>query len=313
MYWSPYTKCSAITEVMGLKRYFHINDNTNMPKKGTPDFDHLYKVRPLVNSVVEKCRQAQQEECQSIDEQMIPTKSRSPIRQYLPMKPHKWGLKLWARCGVTGMLYDFNVYLGKEEDSAESREYGKVGALVLKLVEYLPKKKGHKLYMDNLFSSINLFTATKDQGILAVGTIRSNRLHCAERLIKNQKELQKEGRGSLDYHIDANSNITLIRWIDNCMVQAVSSFIGLSLGDDINRWSSKDKAIIKVSIITMGGVDLCEMLMALYRIKLGTKKWYIHLVYYCINVAIVNAWLLYKRYCQQDNVTRKNMMQLVEF
>ena len=153
MYWSPYTKCSAITEVMGLKRfeiikrYFHINDNTNMPKKGTPDFDRLYKVRPLVNSVVEKCRQAQQEECQSIDEQMILTKSRSPIRQYLPMKPHKWGLKVWARCGVSDMLYDFNVYLGKEEDSAESREYGKVGAVVLKLVEYLPKKKGHKLYI----------------------------------------------------------------------------------------------------------------------------------------------------------------------
>ena len=166
-----------------------------------------------------------------------------------------------------------------------------------------------------------MFTALKDQGIWAVGTIRSNWLHGAEKLMKSQKELQKEGRGSLDYRIDANSNITLIRWIDNGMVQAVSSFVGPSLGDDINRWSSKDKTIIKVpcpDIIHhynkhMGGVDLCDMLMALYRIKLGTKKWYFHLVYYCINVAIVNAWLLYKRHCQQDNVTRKNMMQLLEF
>ena len=91
----------------------------------------------------------------SIDEKIIPTKSRARIRQYVPMKPHKWGIKAWARCGVSGILYDFDIYL--EPDTDMYKKYGKVGEVVLKLVETLPKNVGHKVYMENLFSSINLF------------------------------------------------------------------------------------------------------------------------------------------------------------
>ena len=104
------------------------------------------------------------------------------------------------------------------------------------------------------------------------------------------------------------------------MVQAISSFTGPDIGDDINRWSAKDKAITNVSCPNiihqynrhMGCVDLCDMLMALYGINVGTKKWYFHIIY-CINVAIVNAWLIYKRHCQQKNLYRSNIMQLLEF
>ena len=35
-----------------------------MPKKGEPDFDLLYKVRPIVNILLENCRKIRQEECQ---------------------------------------------------------------------------------------------------------------------------------------------------------------------------------------------------------------------------------------------------------
>ena len=95
MYWSQFTRCSPISEMMTvkqfetIKRFFHVSDNNEMPKKGEPDFDLLYKVRPIVNFLLENCRKIQQEEFESIDEQIIPIKSRAPIRQYLPMKPHK--------------------------------------------------------------------------------------------------------------------------------------------------------------------------------------------------------------------------------
>ena len=69
--------------------------------------------------------------------------------------------------------------------------------------------------------------------------------------MQNQKESQKKGRGSLDYLVDDNSNITVMRWIDNGMVQAISSFIGPDIGDHINRSSAKDKAIINVSCLNI--------------------------------------------------------------
>ena len=305
MYWSPETRIPAIADVMSvnrfenLKRYFHIADNSTMPKQGEANFDKLYKVRPMLESLVSKCRDVPQEQYHSIDEQMIPTKGRSSLRQYLPKKPHKWGIKVWARCGNSGIVYDFEVYTGKQE---EDKEFGKVGAVVNRLVQHLPKNLGHKVYFDNLFTSINLVKHLKAEGIWALGTIRSSRLAGADKLLKSKKVLVAAGRGSIEYRVNANSNIALVRWLDNGLVQLVSSFVGIGNGNPVKRWSAKEKKKIDVpcpQIVHeynkhMGGVDLCDMLMALYRIKLRTRKWYTHIVYYCIGVAIVNGWLLYR-------------------
>ena len=78
------------------------------------------------------CRAVPQEECHSINEQLIPTKSRSSLHQYLPKKPHKWGIKVWACCGVSGFVYDFDMYTGKQNDTNVSQEFGKIGAVVVK-------------------------------------------------------------------------------------------------------------------------------------------------------------------------------------
>ena len=63
----------------------------------------------------------------------------------------------------------------------------------------------------------------------------------------------------------------------------------------------------------MGGVDLNDMRLALYRIKLGTKKWYMHVVYYALGVCIVNGWLLYRRHCHQNEATTKSIVRLKDF
>ena len=139
--------------------------------------------------------------------------------------------------------------------------------------------------------------------------------------MKNKKTLEAEGRGTLDYVVDVNSNAVVVRWLDNGIVQLISTFVGPSMGNNITRWSGKETKLIEVEcpeIVNqynkhMGGVDLCDMLMALYRIRLGTKKWYFHIVYYGIGVVVVNGWLMYKRHAQLDMVPKKSMLSLLEF
>ncbi|XP_047144804.1 piggyBac transposable element-derived protein 3-like [Hydra vulgaris] len=147
--------------------------------------------------------------------------------------------------------------------------------------------------MDNLFTSIKLFNTLKDHGIWAVGTIRNNRLHGAEKVMFKKKEQENMGRGSLDYRVDFNSNITVIRWMDNGVVQLASTFIGPSIGDSINRWSSKDKVVVKVS---------CPDMIHQYNKHMGG-----------VDLSIVNGWILYKRHCKQNGYPRKNIIQLLEF
>ena len=304
MYWSPETYTPVIADTMSLtrfenlKRFLHFNDNSQMP---ADNCDKLFKLRPILDSILSKCRSIPQEESHSVDEQIIPTKCRSSLRQYLPKKPHKWGFKVWARCGVSGIIYDFEVYTGKQKDK---QEFGKVGSVVKRLVSSLPKNVGHKVFFDNLFSSVELVQSLKEDGIYSVGTIRANRLQGAQKVLKGKKELEKLERGAHDFCVDSNSKTVLVRWHDNGIVTLVSSYIGSELGDPVKRWSKEKNAKIDVpcpKIVAkynqhMGGVDLCDMLLALYRIQLGTCKWYMHLMYYLLGICIVNGWLLYRRH-----------------
>ncbi|KRY28169.1 PiggyBac transposable element-derived protein 3 [Trichinella spiralis] len=91
MYWSTELRCDAIADAMSrnrfreVLRYFHFNDNS----------------------------EAEQEKYQSIDEEIIPYKGRNKLKQYIPKKPKKWGIKVNTRTGVSGLLYDFCFYEGK--------------------------------------------------------------------------------------------------------------------------------------------------------------------------------------------------------
>ena len=49
----------------------------------------------------------------------------------------------------------------------------------------------------------------------------------------------------------------------------------------------------------MGGVDLCDMLISLYRTNIKTKRWYIKILFHCADISKVNAWNLYRRHCIQ--------------
>ena len=324
MYWAQDTRIPSIADVMSvtrferLKRYFHCNDNEKMLPRDDPNFDKLFKVRPVIDSGLKKCQSIPQEEKHSVDEQMIPTKCRSCMRQYLPKKPNKWGIKVWARCGVSGFIYDFEVYTGKSSSSPIANDLGVMGNLVLRLTSGLTNNVGHKVYFDNLFSSIPLLRHLQEKGIWCVSTIRANRMLGANKQLKTEKQLKDLGRGSMDWRVDANSGITAIRWYDNGVVQLASTYIGHEQGNKVKRWSAKENKRIEIECpamveeynTPMGGVDLCDMLLALYRIRLRTCKYYMHMVYYCMGISITNGWLLYRRYCEQKHVSKKDQMDL---
>ena len=64
MYWSsdPLLRVSAIADVMSkgrfqkLSQYFHLNDNSAAVPKGQPEYDALFKVRPLLDAITVNSR-----------------------------------------------------------------------------------------------------------------------------------------------------------------------------------------------------------------------------------------------------------------
>ena len=56
------------------------------------------------------------------------------------------------------------------------------------------------------------------------------------------------------------------------------------------------------------------MLISLYRTPIVTRKrWYLKLIFHCVDIAKVNAWLLYRRHCNQKGLPKKQIKTLKKF
>lgn len=86
---------------------------------------------------------------------MIAFKGRLSSKQYLPAKPTKFGIKVWERASSRNCYcHEFQIYTG-EVDVVTTEE-----GLRYRVVKDLTRKitgKGHHVYMDNFFSSPNLY------------------------------------------------------------------------------------------------------------------------------------------------------------
>lgn len=194
LYWSTEMRYPSIADVMSrdrfkeIIRYMHFNDNTKLVKnREDPAYDRLFKVRQLLTKLRAQCLLLDPEEKESIDEQMIPFNGKNKLRVYLPKKPKKWRFKVFARCGVSGIVYDFYVYDGKKVEVMNGTGNGDAD-VVIKLCESLPIDCYSKINYSTTFEMQKLLM---ERNIMSVGTVRQNRLQQCP--LKSESELRKLG------------------------------------------------------------------------------------------------------------------------
>lgn len=116
--------------------------------------------------------------------------------------------------------------------------------------------------------------------------MRNNRLRSAEEELDTDKQLQKKGRGSFSQVLCNENKVCVVKWSDNKCVSVASSYVDAYPLGYINRRYNKDSKkrepvpcpeIIKHNA-HMGGIDLADMLVALYRTELKGHRWYLPLV-----------------------------------
>ena len=85
-----------------LRRVLHFVDNMTYDPATK---NKLFKISPILEKFREQCLKIPPEECHSIDEQIIPAKTKySGIRQYNAKKPVKWGFKNLVQAGASGFI-----------------------------------------------------------------------------------------------------------------------------------------------------------------------------------------------------------------
>ena len=63
----------------------------------------------------------------------------------------------------------------------------------------------------------------------------------------------------------------------------------------------------------MGGVDLADMLISLYRIKVKASRWYVKVFWHLLDISKVNAWNLYRCHFAQYEKARQQTLCLLNF
>lgn len=327
MYWANQTRISQVADVMprdrweSIKASLHFNDNTNIPSADDPSRDRLFKIRPIIDYLLPKFQCLPQDQTLCIDEQMVPFKGKSGLKQYIPKKPHKWGYKIFVLCDTKGIVYNFEIYTGKINPVAGYPDLGASANIVIQLSQVVEKQANYLLYFDNWFSSLKLFAQLAKEGIYALGTVRPNRLPGCR--FSHDTVMKKRGRGTFEekeLSIEGTS-IRAVKWYDNRGVVLASTFAKARPVGAIQRWDRTKTQkvqvgypfIVKQYNTFMGGVDILDAYLAYYRTHIRSKKYYLRLFFHLLDLAVVNSWLLYRRDCDSLAVPRHKQKDQLAF
>ncbi|XP_041920584.1 piggyBac transposable element-derived protein 2-like [Alosa sapidissima] len=327
MYWGKDTRVDKVSDVMSLsrweamKRFLHLADNSDQVAEGQPGFDKLFKVRPFLNALLRSFQDIPMNEMLCVDEQIVPFKGRSGLKTYNPKKPKRWGYKVFVLADQHGIVHNFEFYTGAVPAADGMPDIGASGNVVLRLASVIPPNMSHKLFYDNWFCGVDLQVTLEKSEIHSVGTVRKNRL--AGCIFTEDKEMKAKGRGTFEEMEAKHDGVTLkaVKWYDNRSVILLSTFAAANPTSPVQRWDKKAKEMVTVprpNIVTiynksMGGVDLLDSLIALYRTKIRSKKWYHRIVFHLLDLTVVQAWFLYRRDSDAVGIPQKMQLSLLDF
>ncbi|XP_051955989.1 piggyBac transposable element-derived protein 4-like isoform X1 [Xyrauchen texanus] len=158
-YWRPDSVFSVTfpATIMSRERYRTISWNLHMShpdadkendrKRGTAEHDHLFRVKPLMDTIRHACKAIYHPKRNlAVDEKMVECKSYRKMTPSMKAKPSRWGFKLFALTDSSnGYTVDFSVYTGKNNFPTG---HGISYDAVTSLLDCKVLGSGYHVYMD---------------------------------------------------------------------------------------------------------------------------------------------------------------------
>uniref|UniRef100_A0A8C4NJI7 PiggyBac transposable element-derived protein domain-containing protein n=1 Tax=Eptatretus burgeri TaxID=7764 RepID=A0A8C4NJI7_EPTBU len=304
-YWSGNRalRCEWVSSIMSytrfakIRQYLQASNGSCVTERSDPTYDPIYKVRAIVDKLQTNFSQYYRPRRElSVDEGMIPFKGRLFFKQHMPNKPAKWGIKVWELCEAqTGYCLSFDIYTGRRRDGGTEHGLG------YKVVMHLSKPywhKGHHLYFDRYFSSPHLLEDLENRcGTYGCSTVSLHRTGLP--LAARTSSLQARG----DVEFFQKRNLVLTLWRDRRLVSMLSTNIDPRV-DIGGNGTTRPLSVLQYNQF-MGGVDRSDQYRSYYSVGRTSKKWWCYILWFLVNLSIVNAWLLFRESCH-DYTSSKN-------
>ena len=301
----PFLGNQGVRNTMSLKRfeklcqYFHISDRVSEPHKGTSNYDPLYKVRHVMETLLElfpKFNAFAEEQC--IDESMIRCKARLPYIMFNSSKPVRKGIQVFVRTDAkSGYCQQFEFYLGAKL----SKPSGK--GLYFDIIDRLTKSLHNtnaRVFFDNAYTSVKTAIHLQRHGVLSTGTLRGNRLYNPPPFKAKKKIKLKRGEHKV-YQDRNNAQLTAVMWQDVKLV----FFLSTLCKPHITTTSLRRFGYTTIEVSTphaaheyhrfYKGTDFFDQLCERYDFSRRHYRSWMYLFNFMFNATVVNCYILFKK------------------
>jgi hypothetical protein len=228
----------------------------------------------------------------ALDEAMVAYKGRSPIKQYIPSKPHKWGYKIWCLSSEDYLLH-FEIYAGKE--GAPSDAGATVDTVLRMTAAY--QDQGHILYTDNWFTSPALLRALAQRGIRLCGAVRSNR--------KGMPDIPAEDIRALnrgEWIQRQKGDATVAVWRDQQALRILYNHCSPNEDASLKRWNEAGRKVsvgcpraVRDYFYRARSVDVLSQLHYAYPPGRKARRCWPRLAWWLLDMCVVNAFQLWSK------------------
>jgi hypothetical protein len=312
MYWSSLYSHTFVSNAISrdrfqqLLRYFYVASQEQQQQNTDP----LRKVRWFSQQLQQLfSSHSIPSQILTVDEAMVGFKGRSELKQYIPQKPTKWGYKVWCLVSDCYLLH-FEIFEGR----GVHPEFRSPTDIVLSLTSPY-QQRSHIVYLDRYFTSPALLDELTRRGFRACGTVRKDRVGLPPTFKTVGSGMQK---GQLKYW--QRGELGALVWKDRRPVYMLTTHRSPAEITRINRCSSSEETPVPTAVLDYnkhkGGVDTMDQMRHSYAIGRKSKKWWPQLVWWLIDMCILNAYSLYNQQQQvkirQLEFREQLMQQLVE-
>lgn len=284
--WSEKWGRSIFRATMSEKRFKDINralrfdDKLSRPPRRVDKMAPFRKVWNMWTHRLEMLFSPDRDLC--VDEQLVAFKGRCSFRQYMPKKPAKYGIKIWAACDVkTSYAWRLQVYTGKA--APDRVEVNQGMRVVLDMTEGL---QGHVVTCDNFFTSCALADELLKRKMALVGTIRQNKPELPPHLLQAKK---REIFSSIFAFTNTHTLVSYIpRRGKNVLLLSTKHRC-----PDVSKEGKRKPVIIEDYNKCKGGVDNLDMVVGTYSCRRRTNYWPMALFHNVLDVSLYNAYVLW--------------------
>ena len=320
-YWAELTRQPFVSDVFPRDRFLWLLSCLRVSDEGAAAADtdaRLAKLHSLISTLEGTLLSHFYPSCHvCVDEAMVAFKGRSVMRQHIAKKRSPTGFKVWMLVDCdSNYVCALDVFTGMK---GRRREEGAAGRVVRRLLDRLQPLSWHVVAMDGYFSSVQLFEELLSLGFYAVGTTRHNRRHFPKELLR---EVEGCERGEWVWRQKRGSPLVATSWMDKKSVNLLSTCADAEQSTTIERRTGSElvqmrcPAVLPLYLRYMRGVDVFAQRQSYSKIGRRSRKWFYSLVWFLIDVAIHNAFILYQQQHNRSSYDEKDyrkalMQQLV--